>query len=39
LEETIAVILQGIEETFDKRIGSLPFEIRRMKLLKYLEKK
>jgi hypothetical protein len=30
---TIAV---GMEETFGKRIGCLPFEARRVKLLKYL---
>ena len=39
LKKTIDTVLEGIEETFTKKIGSLPFENRRVKLLKYLEKK
>lgn len=36
---TIKTLAAGLEETFAKRIGCLPFESRRVKLLKYLEKK
>jgi len=39
LTSTITTLVQGIEETFAKKIGFLPFECRRVKLLKYLEKK
>jgi hypothetical protein len=35
----VEIITQGIEISFRKRIGNLTFEQRRMKLLKYLEKK
>ena len=34
-----ALLKQGIEENFGKKFGSLSFECRRVKLLKYLEKK
>lgn len=33
---TIKALTAGLEETFSKRIGCLPFESRRVKLLKYL---
>jgi len=39
LAKKVAIITQGIEENFNKQIGNLTFECRRMKLLKYLEKK
>lgn len=31
--------MQGLDETFSKKIGSLSFQVRRTKILKYLEKK
>lgn len=39
LNNMIKTIIRGLEETFSKKIGVLPFEWRRVKLLKYLEKK
>lgn len=36
LKKTVKTIVQGLEETFSKRIGNLSFEVRRTKLLKYL---
>lgn len=33
------IIFEGINQTFKKKIGGLPFEKRRIKLLKYLDKK
>ena len=39
LTATIRTINAGLEQTFAKRIGGIPFEWRRVKLLKYLEKK
>lgn len=36
LTSTIKTLAQGLDETFAKRIGCLPFEARRVKLLKYL---
>jgi hypothetical protein len=32
----LTLLKEGIEQTFSKRIGSLSFECRRVKLLKYL---
>lgn len=37
--DLFALLREGIEETFNKKIGCLSFEVRRVKLLKYLEKK
>lgn len=39
LAKAFSLLKEGIEETFGKKIGSLSFENRRVKLLKYLEKK
>jgi hypothetical protein len=35
----IRKITEGLAETFSKKIGQLPFQVRRTKILKYLEKK
>lgn len=35
----IKKIAEGLAETFSKKIGQLPFQVRRTKILKYLEKK
>jgi hypothetical protein len=35
----VRLITEGIDLTFRKRIGALAFEQRRLKLLRYLEKK
>jgi hypothetical protein len=35
----IKKIVEGLAETFSKKIGQLPFQVRRTKILKYLEKK
>lgn len=35
----IKKISEGLAETFSKKIGKLPFQMRRSKILKYLEKK
>lgn len=35
----IKKITEGLNETFNKKIGQLPFQVRRTKILKYLEKK
>ena len=39
LNEIIEIILKGIDQTFRKIIGGLSFEKRRVKLLRYLDKK
>ena len=39
LNEMIKKIIEGLNETFSKKIGSLAFQARRTKILKYLEKK
>lgn len=39
LNEIIEVLLKGIDQTFKKIIGGLSFEKRRIKLLRYLDKK
>jgi hypothetical protein len=39
LKTIIKYIVEGLNETFSKKIGNLPFQIRRTKILKYLEKK
>ena len=36
LPEMIKKIAEGLAETFSKKIGQLPFQIRRTKILKYL---
>ena len=35
----LAMLSQGIEQTFRKNIGGLTFEKRRLKLLRYMDKK
>ena len=37
--DKVELLCRGINENFSKRIGELSFESRRIKLLKYLEKK
>lgn len=36
---SLTTILKGIEQTFKKSIGGLSFDKRRLKLLKYMDKK
>ena len=36
LNDMIKKIIEGLNETFSKKIGQLPFQIRRTKILKYL---
>ena len=38
-KETATLVRKGISQTFRKNIGSLSFAARRIKLLKYIEKK
>jgi hypothetical protein len=38
-QDKVEQICKGIDENFSKKIGELSFEARRVKLLKYLEKK
>lgn len=38
-ENVISTVIKGIEQTFKKTIGGLSFEKRRIKLLKYMDKK
>jgi hypothetical protein len=35
----LGLLTRGIEETFSKTVGGLPFGKRRLKLMKYMEKK
>ena len=39
VNKIVDVLVKGIEQTFKKEIGGLSFEKRRLKLLRYLDKK
>jgi uncharacterized Fe-S cluster-containing radical SAM superfamily protein len=39
VNQIVDVLVKGIEQTFKKEIGGLSFEKRRLKLLRYLDKK
>ncbi len=39
IKRVVIRLTEGIEDTFAKKVGQLNFQNRRVKLLKYLEKK